>query len=173
MKEVEKKVNAMIGESTMNEYKAYKNLVKHKRRINWVFSEVCGDKSFKSRCLGLLVKIPAVAVACCSVAPLKASRRRSSKKGKRNTDDTSSATVCPEKIKSLESSKRKRKLSKVVSDTEMQATSSLAQLSRKKTKKAVKKITIAEVWRVPSAFDDGIIVKPSHKGFVPFIWPDL
>jgi hypothetical protein len=28
--EVEKKVNAMIGESTMNEYKAYKNLVKHK-----------------------------------------------------------------------------------------------------------------------------------------------
>jgi hypothetical protein len=30
MNEVEKKVNAMIGESTMNEYKAYKNLVKHK-----------------------------------------------------------------------------------------------------------------------------------------------
>jgi hypothetical protein len=28
MDEVEKKVNAMIGESTMNEYKAYKNLVK-------------------------------------------------------------------------------------------------------------------------------------------------
>jgi hypothetical protein len=41
MDEVEKKVNAMIGESTMNEYKAYKNLVKHKRRINRVFSEVC------------------------------------------------------------------------------------------------------------------------------------
>jgi uncharacterized protein YktA (UPF0223 family) len=48
MKEVEKKVNAMIGESTMNEYKAYKNLVKHKRRINRVFSEVCCDESFKS-----------------------------------------------------------------------------------------------------------------------------
>jgi hypothetical protein len=30
--EIEKKVNAMIGESTMNEYKAYKNFVKHKRR---------------------------------------------------------------------------------------------------------------------------------------------
>jgi hypothetical protein len=42
MVEVEKKVNAMIGESIMNEYKAYKNLVKHKRRINRVFSEVCG-----------------------------------------------------------------------------------------------------------------------------------
>jgi hypothetical protein len=46
IKEVEKKVNAMIGESTMNEYKAYKNLVKHKRRINRVFSEVCGKKVF-------------------------------------------------------------------------------------------------------------------------------
>jgi uncharacterized protein YktA (UPF0223 family) len=40
IKEVENKVNATIGESTMNEYKAYKNLVKHKRRINRVFSEV-------------------------------------------------------------------------------------------------------------------------------------
>jgi hypothetical protein len=34
MDEKEKKVNAMIGESMMNEYKAYKNLVKHKNRIN-------------------------------------------------------------------------------------------------------------------------------------------
>jgi hypothetical protein len=36
--EVEKRVDSMIGESTMNEYKAYKNLVKHKKRINLVFS---------------------------------------------------------------------------------------------------------------------------------------
>jgi hypothetical protein len=49
MTEVEKKVNAMIGEYTMNEYKAYKNLVKHKKRINRVFSEIYGDKSFHSR----------------------------------------------------------------------------------------------------------------------------
>jgi hypothetical protein len=55
----------------------------------------------------------------------------------------------------------------------MQAASSITQLSRKKTKKAVKKFTIAEVLRVPSAFDDDIIVEPSHKGFVPFLWPDL
>jgi hypothetical protein len=55
----------------------------------------------------------------------------------------------------------------------MQAASSLAQLSRKKTKKAVKKITIAEVQRVPSAFDDDIIVEPNHKDFVPFLWPFL
>jgi uncharacterized protein YktA (UPF0223 family) len=48
MTEVENKVNAMIGEYTMNEYKAYKNLVKHKKRINRVFSEICGDKSFRS-----------------------------------------------------------------------------------------------------------------------------
>jgi hypothetical protein len=32
MTEVENKVNAMIGEYTMNEYKAYKNLVNHKKR---------------------------------------------------------------------------------------------------------------------------------------------
>jgi hypothetical protein len=37
MVDIEKKVNAIIGESTLNEYKAYKNLVKHKRRINRVF----------------------------------------------------------------------------------------------------------------------------------------
>jgi uncharacterized protein YaaR (DUF327 family) len=36
--EVEKKVDALIGESTLNEYKAYKNLVKHKKRVNFVFS---------------------------------------------------------------------------------------------------------------------------------------
>jgi hypothetical protein len=41
MTEVENKVNAMIGEYTMNEYKAYKNLVKHNKRINRVLSEIC------------------------------------------------------------------------------------------------------------------------------------
>jgi hypothetical protein len=82
MKEVEKNVNAMIGESTMNEYKAYKNLVKHKRRINRVFSEFCGERSFRSRRPGVPVKVPAVAMDSCSAAPLKALRRRSSKKGK-------------------------------------------------------------------------------------------
>jgi hypothetical protein len=45
MIEIEKRVNLMIGEYTMNEYKAYKTLVKHKKRINRVFTEVCGDKS--------------------------------------------------------------------------------------------------------------------------------
>jgi hypothetical protein len=55
MVEVEKKVNLMIGEYTMNEYKAYKFLVKHKRRIYRVFTEVCGDKSFNS---GRKLKVP-------------------------------------------------------------------------------------------------------------------
>jgi hypothetical protein len=107
MKEVEK-VNAMIGESTMNEYKGYNNLVKHKRRINHVFSEISGEKSFRSRRLGIPVKIPAVVVASCSAAPLKALRRRSSKKGKGDTNETSSSSVRLEKTKSLESSKGKR-----------------------------------------------------------------
>jgi hypothetical protein len=48
MNEVEKRVNIMVGEYTMNEYKAYKALVKHRKRINCVFSEVCGDKYFSS-----------------------------------------------------------------------------------------------------------------------------
>jgi hypothetical protein len=82
MDEIEKKVNAVIDESTMNEYKAYKNLVKHKRRINQVFSEVCGKKSFRSRRPGIVVKVPAIVVASCSAAPLKAPRGKLSKKGK-------------------------------------------------------------------------------------------
>jgi hypothetical protein len=48
MLEIERRVNLMFGEYTMNEYKAYKNLVKHKKRINQVFSEVCEDRSFRS-----------------------------------------------------------------------------------------------------------------------------
>jgi uncharacterized protein YktA (UPF0223 family) len=94
MDEVEKKVNAMIGESTMNEYKAFKNLVKHKKRINSVFSEVCGNKSFHSPRPGINKKAPAVAVASCSSRPPKISRRTSSNKRKGIVEGTSSTTVC-------------------------------------------------------------------------------
>jgi hypothetical protein len=160
MVEVEKKVNAVFGEYTMNEYKAYKNLVKHKKRINRVFSEICGEKSFRSRHPGPPMKMSCVAVASCSAAPLKALRRRSSKKSKVNIDETISSSVQPEKTKSLESTKQKCKSSEHVSDVELQATSSLAQMSRKKAKKAVKKIIAAEVRRVPSAFDDDIFTEP-------------
>jgi hypothetical protein len=75
------------------------------------------------------------------------------------------------KTKSLESSKWKRKSSEQVSEVELQAASSLAQLSQKEAKKAVKKIAAAEVRRVPSAFDDDIFTEPSQKGF--FSWPFL
>jgi hypothetical protein len=81
--------------------------------------------------------------------------------------------VCPEKTKSLESSKRKHKSSEVVSGAELQAATSLAGLSRKKMKKAVKKIATTEVRRVPSAFDDDIITETSRKGFLFCPWPDL
>jgi hypothetical protein len=64
-------------------------------------------------------------------------------------------------------------LSEVVSDAELQAASSLAQLSRKKTKDVVKKIVVADVRCVPSAFDDGMIVKPSQKSFFSCLWSDL
>jgi uncharacterized protein YktA (UPF0223 family) len=144
MDEVEKKVNAMIGESTMNEYKAFKNLVKHKKRINCVFSEVCSDRSFRSHRPGIKMKAPAVAVASCSAAPSKISRRTSSKK-RRECGDGTPPSVCPEKTKSLESSKRKHQSSEAVSDVELQAATSLAGISRKKMRKAVKKIATAEV----------------------------
>jgi hypothetical protein len=172
MDEIEKKVNAMIGKSTMNEYKAYKNLVKHKRRINRVFSKVCSENSFR-----LSPGHCCESSSCCrGQLPCHTSegpQRKSSKKGRGDTDETSSSTIRPEKTRSLESSKRKRKSSEVISVIELQAASSLAQLSRKKTKKAIKKIAVAEVRCVPSAFDDDMIVKPSHKGFFSCLWPDL
>jgi hypothetical protein len=115
--------------------------------------------------------MPCVVVASCSAAPLKALRKRSSKKSKGTTDETTSSRVQPAKTKSLETSKRKRKSSEKVSDVELQAASSLAQMSRKKAKKVVKKIFAVEVRRVPSAFDDDLFAEPSQKGF--FSWPFL
>jgi hypothetical protein len=165
MLDVKKRVTLMIGEYTMNKYKAYKALVKHKRKINRVFSEVCEDKAFPSRCLGRKLKIPAVAVASCSVAPPKAPRRRSSKSGPTTADETTSSGIQPTKTKSLESSKRKRKSSERLSDAELQAASFLVRMSRKKSKKAVKKVVSSEVRRIPSAFDDNLFMEPvSQKG---------
>jgi hypothetical protein len=142
MTEVENKVNAMIGEYTMNEYKAYKNLVKHKKRINRVFSEICGDKSFRSRRPGRKMKIAAVVVASCSAAPLKALRRRSSKGSKLKIDETTSSSVQPVKTKSLESTKRKQKSSEHVSDIELEAASSLAHMGKIKLKKFLRNLLL-------------------------------
>jgi hypothetical protein len=168
MNEVEKKVNTMIGQYTMNEYKAYKNLVKHKKKINRVFSLICGAKSFPSRRPGPPVKMPCVAVASCSAAPLKALRKKSSKKNQGTPDEATSSGVQPMKTKSLESTKRKRRTSEQISDVELQAASSLAQMSRKKAKKAVKKTVTAEVRQVPFAFDDDLFVESIQKG--SFFW---
>jgi hypothetical protein len=165
MLDVKRRVTLMIGEYTMNKYKAYKALVKHKRKINRVFSEVCEDKAFPSRRPGRKMKIPAVAVASCSVAPSKAPMRRSSKSGPSISDETKTSGVQPSKTKSLESSKCKRKSSEQVLDAELQAASSLAQMSRKKSKKVVKKVVSSRVRRVPSAFDNDLFVEPiSQKG---------
>jgi hypothetical protein len=171
MDEIEKKVNAVIGESTMNEYKAFKNLVKHKKRINRVFSEVCGDKSFRSRRPGIKKRAPVVAMASYSSEPPKMSRRSSSKKQKGGDDGTPSVTVCPEKTKSLEYNKRKHQSTEGVSYVELQVAISLVGLSRKKTKKAVKKVAAAEVRCVPAAFDDDFPTELTQKGFSS--WPFL
>jgi hypothetical protein len=170
MVEIEKRVTLMIDEYTMNEYKAYKVLVKHKRRINRVFTEVCGDKSFNSRRPGRKLKVPVVAVASCSAAPISAPRRRSSKRGSSVINESTSSGVQPSKTRSLESTKCKRGTSEQISDAELQAASGLAQMSRKKSKKAVKKVVSSGVQRVPSAFDD-VFMEPELKG--SFFWPLL
>jgi hypothetical protein len=55
-------------------------------------------------------------------------------------------------------------------DAELQAASGLAQMSRKKPKKAMKKISSTGVRRVPSAFDDDTFADAdSFKGV--FLWP--
>jgi hypothetical protein len=170
MVEIEKRVNVMIGEYTMNEYKACKALMKHKRRINRVFSKVCGDKSFSSRGPGPKLKVPAVAVASCSAAPINAPRIRSSKRGSSSVSEGTFSGVKPSRTRSLESSKRKRKTSDRTSDAELQVASGLAQMSRKKLKKAVKKVSSVGVRRVPSAFDDDAFVEADSRKGVCF-WP--
>jgi hypothetical protein len=107
MDEVEKRVNVMVGEYTMNEYKAYKALVEHRKKINRVFSEISGDKFFSSRGPGPKLKVPAVAVASCSAAPINAPRSRSSKRSSSPAIEGTSSGVKPSRTRSLESSKRK------------------------------------------------------------------
>jgi hypothetical protein len=97
MLEIERRVNLMISEYTMNKYKAYKHLVKHKKRINRVCFEVCGDKSFRSRCPGRKLKMPAVAVVSYSAGPPKAPRRRSSESSLSIVNKTTSSGVQPSK----------------------------------------------------------------------------
>jgi hypothetical protein len=116
-------------------------------------------------------KVPAVAVASCSTAPPKAPRRKSSKKGKNNTGETSSPVICPEKTRSLESSKRKCKGSEGVLDAESQAASGLAQLGQKKAKKVVKKVVVSTVRLVPSAFSDDKMI--DDLPFSYCLWCDL
>jgi hypothetical protein len=72
----------MVGESTLNEYKSFKSIVKHKRRVNRVFSEFVAETALRSRPPGVDKKIPAVVIVVCSAAPPKVPRRRASKKGK-------------------------------------------------------------------------------------------
>jgi hypothetical protein len=99
------------------------------------------------------------------------SRRSSSKKRKGGDDGTPSVTVCPEKTKSLEYNKRKHQSTEGVSYVELQVAISLVGLSRKKTKKAVKKVAAAEVRCVPAAFDDDFPTELTQKGFSS--WPFL
>jgi hypothetical protein len=146
--EVEEKVMNMVGEFTLNEYKAYKHIVKHKKRENRVFSELGATTTLRSRLPGVDKKVPAVVVVGYSAAPPKARWKRALKKekAKNNAGDTSSPAICPSKTKSLESSKRKRKASESTFEIEIQAASGLANLSRKKSKKVVKRSQLFNAW---------------------------
>jgi hypothetical protein len=80
--------------------------------------------------------------------------------------ESTSSGIKPSRTRPLESSKRKRETSERISDVELQAASGLAHMSRKKLKKAVKKVSSSGVRRVPSAFDDDVFVgADSQKGF--------
>jgi hypothetical protein len=82
--------------------------------------------------------------------------------------------ISSKKTKSLESCKRKHKAFEGTSDAEIQAASSLTQLGQKRAKKVVKKISTANIRRVPSAFsDDEIIDEPRPKGFSSCLWCNL
>jgi hypothetical protein len=166
----------MVGELTLNEYKSFKALVKHKRRVNRVFSELGAEIALRSCPPGVDKKVPVVVVATCSAALPKAPRKKSlnKRKGMNEAGDISSSTIHPEKTKSLESSKWKCKASDSVSDAEVQAASSLAQLEQKKAKNAVKKISIAIIQCVPSAFSDDEMTDELHPtGFSSCLWCDL
>jgi hypothetical protein len=55
-------------------------------------------------------------------------------------------------------------------DAELQAASGLAQMSRKKLKKAARKVSSIGVRRVPSAFDNDAFVEADSQKGVCF-WP--
>jgi hypothetical protein len=107
-------------------------------------------------------------VVGCSATPPKARRKRASKKekDKSGAGDTSSPAVCPTKTKYWEFSKRKRKASEDVSDVEIQSACSLVKLSKKRSKKAVKKVVATVVHRVPLAFfDEETTYEPNRTCF--------
>jgi hypothetical protein len=106
--------------------------------------------------------------------PPKAPRKKSSRKVRNSADDTSCSIIHSKKIKSLESSKRKRKASEDVFDAEIQVASSLAQLGQKKAKKVVRKIVVATLQRVPSTFSDDEMTDDLRPTcFSSCLWCDL
>jgi hypothetical protein len=149
----------MIDEYTMIEYKAYKNLVKHKKKINWVFFEICGEKSFCSRRPGPPVKMPCVAVTSCSAAPLKEEEIFEEEQRDHWWNNIFQCSTCEDQISRINQAQAQ------IFRTSFgrRASSSLKPCSDepKKAKKVVKKIVAAEVRRVPSAFDDDFFTEPS------------
>jgi DNA-directed RNA polymerase subunit N (RpoN/RPB10) len=104
---VEEKASDMVGEFILNEYKAYKHIVKHNRRLNRVFLELGAETTLCPRPLGPDKKTQPVGAASFSaaVAPPMPRKKRASRreKSKDIAGHVSSPFVCPLKTKSLES----------------------------------------------------------------------
>jgi hypothetical protein len=101
--EVEAKVCELVGEFTLNEYKAYKHIVKHKKRVNRVFSELGADLALRSRPPGPDKKMqpPGATGSIAIGAPSKSRKRKSSKKGKSEKPSKATPAVQPSKTKAL------------------------------------------------------------------------
>jgi hypothetical protein len=116
----------MVGEFTLNENKAYKHIVKHKRRVNHVFSELGAETTIRPRLPGPDKKTPTLGAPSSSavVAPSKPQSKRVSRKEKSKEDAgiASSPALGSSKTKSLESSRKKRKVSKGTSEAKIQDT---------------------------------------------------
>jgi hypothetical protein len=97
-------------------------------------------------------------------------KRKASKKEKSKETFESTPALCPSKTKTLESSEKKRKVSEGTSEVELDASSSLADLGKNKSMKAVKKVSITVVRRVSKAFsDDEAEDEPCRPCYFPCI----
>jgi hypothetical protein len=91
---VEQKVTNMVGEFTLNEYKAFKNIVKHKKRADWVFSELGAELTLRSRPPGPDKKMqPHGATSSVSIGVPSKSCKKMSSRGKDKSAEATGSSI--------------------------------------------------------------------------------